>query len=70
MMYAHFRPEPSSGEWAKFTGWLENELQSVYKKLAAHDTTAEETQQLRGKAAFINKLLGLGKGPYTPPPQG
>lgn len=70
MLYAPFVPDPNSHEWTRFKGWLEHELQSAYKELAGLETSLEKTQQVRGRAAYIRRLLDLGKGPFTPPPQG
>lgn len=53
----------NKGGWAVVTAYLRDELDDTYKKLANLDTTPVVTEQLRGKAAFINKLLGL----YTVP---
>ena len=51
----------ASPEWGRFRDWLLKEQQEVYRHLASTSTTAEQTQQYRGKAAFINKLLDLGE---------
>lgn len=51
----------ASPEWGRFKDWLQAELQEVYVQLASTNTAEDLTQRLRGKAAFINKLLELGE---------
>lgn len=53
----------NSGGWAVITAYLQDELSDTYKKLANLQTTPVETEQHRGKAAFITKLLNLNKKP-------
>lgn len=53
----------NSGGWAVISAYLQDELEDTYKKLANLQTTPVETEQHRGKAAFISKLLGLNKKP-------
>lgn len=53
----------NSGGWAVITAYLQDELNDTYKKLANLDTTPVVTEQLRGKATFISKLLNLYKVP-------
>lgn len=53
----------NKGSWAIVMAWLQDELEDSYKKLANLDTTPVVTEQLRGKASFINKMLNLYKTP-------
>lgn len=65
-----FTPDPANPLWAEFEKFLEGELLATYKKLANPHTTSAETEQARGRAAFISKLLTLKTGPvaFTNPP--
>ena len=56
-------PDKNSAEWEKLKAWLTEELNTYYKRLSALDSTEEQTQQLRGTIAFINKLMGLESRP-------
>ena len=53
----------NAGGWSVITDYLTDELMDTYKKLSNLATTPVETEQLRGKAAFINKLLSSNKKP-------
>ena len=53
----------NAGGWAVVSAYLQDELMDTYKKLANIDTTPVVTEQLRGKATFIKKLLGLNLKP-------
>ncbi len=52
-----------STDWALFEKELQGELQDTYRVLANTATTSAATEQARGKAAFISKLLNLKKAP-------
>lgn len=49
-----------SPEWEKIEAWLRTELLDTYKELASTSISSEKTEQLRGRAAYITKLLDLG----------
>lgn len=59
----------NKGGWAIISAYLQDELEDTYKKLANLQTTPVETEQHRGKAAFIGKLLNLYRVPvpYSDP---
>lgn len=65
-----FTPDPTDPQWLAFEKYLEGELLASYRKLANAATTPAETEQARGRAAFITKLLSLKTGPivFTNPP--
>lgn len=46
-------------DWANFRSWLLEEQQDTYKRLVAISNTTDTTQQLRGRALFIEQLLDL-----------
>lgn len=50
-----------SPDWQRFESWLAGELLDTYRSLANTATDADRTQQLRGRAAFIDTLLSLGQ---------
>jgi hypothetical protein len=50
-----------SPEWQRFELWLEAEMVDTYRALANTSTDHDRTQQLRGRAAFIDVLLTLGQ---------
>jgi hypothetical protein len=50
-----------SPDWKRFEDWLAGELLDTYRSLANIATTEDRTQQLRGRAAFIDTLLSLGQ---------
>jgi hypothetical protein len=52
-----------SPDWKRFEEWLAGELLDTYRSLANTATDADRTQQLRGRAAFIDVLLTLGQAP-------
>lgn len=56
-----------SGEWEVLSKWLEGELLEAYRSMAKLDATNDFTQQFKGKAAFITKLLSFGKTPVRVP---
>lgn len=60
-----FKPEPNSREWEAFERWLQAELTVCYRKLASLDATPAQTEQERGKAAFITRLLSLKNSPVN-----
>ena len=58
----------NSPEWGRFQEWLSAELLEAYQHLANPATNHELTLMLRGRAAFITRLLTLGEplaGPKT-----
>jgi hypothetical protein len=58
----------TSPEWARFQDWLGAELLEAYQHLANPATNHEQTMLIRGRAAFITRLLTLGEplaGPKT-----
>ncbi len=54
-------------DWERFSVYLHKELAETGNLLMKATATEAETQQLRGRAAYIKKLLGLGKGPGRVP---
>ncbi len=58
-----FKPDATSPQWLQFETYLEGELQQTYRKLASLGLPPAETEQARGKAAFINMLLSLKTTP-------
>lgn len=52
-----------SPEWEKICQYLEAELSQTYREVVRLDLPEDKTQQLKGRAAYISKLLGLGKAP-------
>lgn len=58
------------GDWARFESFLRQELDDCYKRLANAGKTGlswEETLEMRGRAAYINRLLGLKNQPVVNP---
>lgn len=53
------RPELNyvGNEWAALKVWLDEELETVYRRLANLTCTEAETQQLRGRASLLNQML-------------
>jgi hypothetical protein len=49
----------TSGDWQEFERELQKDLLDAYKTLANPATTREMTEQYRGRAAYIGKLLAL-----------
>jgi len=60
-----WKPRKNSPEWEEFKRYLETELLSCYQQLANLETSPTKTDQVRGKAAFITKLLCLDKAHDT-----
>lgn len=58
-----FIPDPSNPLWERFEKYLAEELQVTYGKLATLGMESAETEQARGKAAFIKLLLNLKTAP-------
>lgn len=52
-----------SGNWDDFTVYLKKDLQDTQSALCRLDLPEHQTQQLRGRAAYIQKLLNLGNTP-------
>lgn len=46
-------------DWQNFRRWLAEEQLDTYKRLTNINSTEQETQQLRGRALFIELLLDL-----------
>lgn len=59
--------DPRSNEWQELRRWLEGELQDTYRQMCRLQATNDETQQMKGRAAYISKLLGLGTPPAGVP---
>lgn len=53
-------------DWTLFKVWLKEEQQDTYKRLVNLKSTEQETNQLRGRAMFIEQLLDLDKKPAEP----
>lgn len=49
----------TGADWSRFEEWLQEEQLDTYKRLASTEATASETEQLRGRAQFIARLLDL-----------
>ncbi len=62
-----YRIDTTSGVWAEVEKMLEEDLLDAYKNLANVDTTREKTEQYRGRAAYIGKLLALKNRPQSTP---
>lgn len=58
-----FRIDTTSGVWAEVEKMLQEDLLDAYKNLAKLDSTRETTEQYRGRAAYIGKLLALKNRP-------
>ena len=58
-----YRIDTTSGVWAEVEKMLEDDLLDAYKNLAKLDSTRESTEQYRGRAAYIGKLLALKNSP-------
>ena len=59
-----------SGDWAQFESFLRGELDDCYKSLAKagkNGLSWEETLEMRGRAAYINRLLDLKRMPAVSP---
>lgn len=46
-------------EWAAVEDWLKEELNETYKRLAGLNMSEQETQQMRGRASYINMMLSF-----------
>lgn len=57
----------SSPEWIILEAWLQEELLETYKRLAGLSLQEQETQQLRGRAAFISQMLDFKNFPTRRP---
>lgn len=55
----------TSGDWQEIEKMLATDLMDCYKNLANPDTTREKTEQYRGRAAYISKLLALKNRPQS-----
>lgn len=55
----------TSGDWQEIEIMLNKDLMDCYKNLANVDTTREKTEQYRGRAAYISKLLSLKSLPQN-----
>lgn len=55
-------PRKNSPEWEEFKAYLQRDLLECYQVLANLATSPTRTEQVRGRAAYINKLLSLDKG--------
>jgi hypothetical protein len=53
----HYLNNP--GDWVVLKNYLEMELLDTWKLLSKLSITQDETQQYRGRAAFITKLLTI-----------
>ena len=60
-----FRIDTTSGVWAEVEKMLQEDLLDAYKNLAKLDSTRETTEQYRGRAAYIGKLLALKNQPQS-----
>lgn len=58
-----YRIDTTSGVWAEVEKMLQEDLLDAYKNLAKLDSTRESTEQYRGRAAYIGKLLALKNRP-------
>lgn len=59
-----------SGDWALFESFLRGELDDCFKSLAKAGKTGlswEESLEMRGRAAYIQRLLGLKTMPVVDP---
>lgn len=56
-----------SGDWEDFVSFLKKELLDTQSALCRLDLEEAKTQQMRGRAAYIQKLLNLGKTAGTMP---
>lgn len=54
-----FIPPRNDVTWESFKLYLQQELMTTYQILARLETSQEQTEQARGRAAFITKLLFL-----------
>jgi hypothetical protein len=45
------------GDWQEMERWLREELDTIYKRLADLHATEATTQQLRGQASIISRML-------------
>lgn len=59
----------SGGDWAELKRWLEEELHTTYQRITALNATEAETQQLRGRASLISRMLDFAKAPAAFSPQ-
>jgi hypothetical protein len=55
----------NSPEWLIVEEWLADQLEETYRRLASLHLEERETQQLRGRAAFISQMLDLRNIPTT-----
>lgn len=46
-----------SSEWGSLKVWLEDELDTVYKRLANPACDEVQTHQLRGRASLLTQML-------------
>ena len=60
-----YRIDYTSGVWAEVERMLEDDLIDCYKNLAKLSSTRESTEQYRGRAAYIGKLLALKNQPQS-----
>lgn len=55
-------------QWRSLRAYLEHELVQTYKAMSKLTATNDETQQQKGRAALLEKLLNLDKVPgYSVP---
>lgn len=45
------------GDWQELERWLKEELETTYRRLADLHATDATTQQLRGQASLISRML-------------
>ncbi len=55
--------DTNSPEWEVICRYLEADLLQAYKEAVRLDLSQDKTQQVKGRAAYISKLLSLGKAP-------
>lgn len=56
----------ASPEWARIEEWAAETLHETYQRLAGLNTSEQETQQLRGRAALLGQILGFRTIPSRP----
>lgn len=50
-------------DWTVFEQWLADQQYDTYRRLANPNCDIDETNQLRGRALFIDQLLDLRNNP-------
>lgn len=48
-----------SHEWAAVEDWLAEELHETYRRLSGLKVDERDTQQLRGRIALLDQMLGF-----------